>query len=88
METENWITDVFKSTYGMTKVVPSEALFFKIQAKINTRKAISSQWIWLAAASFAILITLNIKLIYSKSNKSDVATEQIASTISKTNQLY
>ena len=88
METENWITDVLNSFDGMTKVVPSEALFFKIQAKINTRKAISSQWIWLAAASFALLITLNIKLINSKTNKSDVPTEQIVSTISKTNQLY
>lgn len=88
METEKWITEILNSTNGMTKVIPDELLFSKIQNKINTENTIPSQWIWTVAASFIVLISLNSILLFSKPNKTNVQTEIIASTISKTNQLY
>lgn len=88
METENWINEILNSTNGMIKVVPDDSLFSKIEKKIKKKTTISSQWIWIAAASFAILLSLNIKLILVKSNKSIGQTELLASSMSKSNQLY
>ncbi|MEN9488463.1 MAG: hypothetical protein RL494_728 [Bacteroidota bacterium] len=88
METENWISAILNSTEGITKVTPDDGLFFKIQAEINRKKHISSEWIWIAAASFAILITINIAVIYNKSSQEVSSTTLLAASISKTNQLY
>ncbi|PWA05867.1 hypothetical protein [Flavobacterium psychrotolerans] len=88
METENWINEVLNSANGMMKVVPDDSLFSKIENRINRKTIISSQWIWVTAASFIILLSLNIKLILVKSNKSSEQTELLASFMSKTNQLY
>jgi len=85
METENWINNVLNSTDGMTKVIPSDLLFYKIQNRIRNNK-ISTHWIWLAAASFTILISLNIKIVFGESNKNQI--ETLTSTIAKSNQLY
>jgi hypothetical protein len=87
METEKWINEVFNSTKGMIKITPEDSLFFKIQNKINNNK-LSSRWLWLAAASLVILITLNVKFVFGKSNANESQTEIIASTMVKSNQLY
>lgn len=87
METEKWINKVLKSTDGMIKITPDNALFFKIQNKINNTK-LSSRWILLAAASFVILIMLNVKFVFDKSNKNESQIEILSSTIVKSNQLY
>lgn len=87
METEKWINNVFNSTDGMIKITPDDSLFFKIQKKLNNTK-LSSRWIWLAAASFLILITLNAKIVFGKSNTNESQTQILASTIVKSNQLY
>ena len=88
MEPVNWISAILNSTEGITKVTPDDGLFFKIQAKINNKKHISSEWICIAAASFAILITINIAVIYNKSSQEVSSTTLLAASISKTNQLY
>lgn len=88
METENWINEVLKSTNGMTKVVPDDALFSKIENRIQMKTTVPNLWLWTAAACFIILLSLNIKLIVSKSNQSGNKTEQLNSSITKTNQLY
>ena len=88
METEKWINEILNSTDGMTKVIPDELLFSKIQNKIDNENTIPSQWIWAVAASFLVLLSLNSILILSKSYKTNSQTEMIASTISKNNQLY
>jgi hypothetical protein len=46
------------------------------------------QWVWLAAASIILLVTLNVKFIFSKTSHGERATELIVSSISKSNQLY
>lgn len=88
MEANNWIIEVVESTNGITKVTPNQALFSKIQNKINVQNTVSNQWIWIAAASFAVLVSLNIKFIFSNSNKTEVPTETIISSVSNSNQLY
>ena len=88
MEANNWINDVLESTNGIEKATPNQALFSKIQNKINVQNTVSNQWIWLAAASFAVLVSLNIKFIISNSNKTEVPTETIFPSFSNSNQLY
>ncbi|MEY3499858.1 MAG: hypothetical protein RL308_1527 [Bacteroidota bacterium] len=88
MEANNWINEVLKSTNGISKATPNQELFSKIQNKINVQNTVSNQWIWIAAASFAVLVSLNIKFIISNSNKTEVPTETIISSVSNNNQLY
>jgi bacteriorhodopsin len=88
METQNWINEVLNSTNGMMKVIPDDSLYSKIENRIQKQTTIPSQWLWVAAASFTILLSLNIKLILTKLNQSNNQTELLASSISKTNQLY
>ena len=88
MEANKWINDILTSTDSIIKVTPDTVLFSKIQHKIYNQNTVSTQWIWIAAASFTILISLNVKLIFSNKNKAEVKTETIASSISINNQLY
>jgi len=88
MEQDKWIATVLNSTNGMTKVTPSEALFSKIQNRINAENTVSTNWIWAVAASFAILLSINLKVIFSESQKSNSQTETIALSMSESNQLY
>jgi hypothetical protein len=88
MEQENWINEILDSTNGMTSVMPDAKLFSKIQKRIEANKTMKPQWVWLAAASIMLLVTLNLKCIYFKSSNEDRPTERIVSSISKSNQLY
>jgi hypothetical protein len=88
METNNWINDILNSSNGITKVTPSELLFSKIQNKIGIQNTISSQWIWIAAASFTILVSLNVKMLLLNTVKNTVPTETIVSSVSNSNHLY
>ena len=88
METENRIEEILNSANRKTKVVPDAVLFSKIMHRIDSHKKIATPYIWLAAASFVILLSLNIKIVFSKDSHSGNSTESIAATISKTNQLY
>lgn len=88
MEKENWINEILDSTNGMTAAVPDAKLFSKIQNKIKIENTVSQKWIWAAAASIAILVTINIKFVFLKSTKQKATTEMIAAYLSKSNQLY
>jgi len=88
METENWINEILQSTEGMQPAVPNDALFSKIQNRLQEEKTIAPQWIWLAAASIAILVSINVKLVFFKSQKEKSATELYAASLTKSNQLY
>lgn len=87
METEKWINKVFKSTDGMIKISPDDSLFFKIRNRINNNE-LSSRWVWLAVASFFILVFLNVKFVFDETNTNESQTEILASIIVKSNQLY
>lgn len=88
MESNNWINDILNSSHGITKVAPNPLLFTKIQNKISVENTISSRWIWIAAASFTILVSLNVKILLSIPTKASVPTETIVSSVSNCNQLY
>jgi hypothetical protein len=88
VESKNWINDILNSSNGITKVTPSTLLFSKIQNKINIQNTISIRWIWVAAASFIILVSLNVKMLLSNPTKASVPTETIVSSVSNCNQLY
>jgi hypothetical protein len=88
MEQENWINEILDSTNGMTPSAPNAKLFSQIQNQIDSRRKVAPQWVWMAAASILLLVALNIKFVFSKSNKQESATERIAFSISKSNQLY
>jgi len=88
MKTENWTTEIMESTTGMMKMIPNKLLFDKIQNKINLETKVSNKWIFVAAATFALLISINIKLLKSNLVKTNTQSETVISTISNTNQLY
>ena len=88
MKAENWTLKIMESTNGMVKVLPNKLLFDKIQNKINLESKVSNKWIFVAAATFALLISINIKLLKSNLAKTNTQTETVISTISNTNQLY
>ena len=88
MKAENWTNDILESANGMMKVVPNNLLFDKIQNRINLENKVSYKWILVAAATFALLISINIKFLKSSTSKSDNQTETLISTISNTTQLY
>ena len=88
MEQDRRIEEILNSSNGMTKVVPDDLLFSKILRKIDERKKLPTTYVWLAAASFAVLLSLNIKFIMGKSNNSNTGIETVAMTMANTNQLY
>ncbi len=88
MEANNWTNDILNSSEGITKVIPDTLLFSKIQNKISIQNSVSRQWIWIAAASFTILVSLNVKMLLSNATKTTVPTETIVSSVSNSNQLY
>ena len=88
MEANNWTNDILNSSNGITKVIPDTLLFSKIQNRISIQSTVSSQWIWIAAASFTILVSLNIKMLLSNTTKTTAPTETIVSSVSNSNQLY
>jgi len=88
METEIWINEIMESTVGMVKIIPNHFLFEKIQNRINLESKFSNLWIFVAAASFAMLISINIKLLNSNSSKTNDLTETAITNLSNTNQLY
>ena len=88
MKANNWINDILNSSNGVTKVVPDALLFSKIQNRISIQKTVSSQWIWIVAASFTILVSLNLKMLLSNNTKTSIQSETIVSSVSNSNHLY
>lgn len=88
METENWVNEIFNSTNGMTKVIPDDLLLSKIYNRINKEKTFSNRWVWIAAASFGLLISLNVKMVFANTSNAKIQTQTLAATMAKTNQLY
>ena len=88
MKKEDFINNVLNSVDGMSKAIPQDDLFSKIEQKIATKNVVPMQTIWLVAASIVVLISLNVVLLNGSttSNKSEIA--GLESVINKNNQLY
>jgi len=89
MERDNWIEKVLNSTNGMTTVQPSDDLLSKIQRKINQQNKVSPKAVWLAAASIAVLIAVNVTVLKAKTKgKTESTAAYLQSTMNQSNQLY
>ena len=64
MERDKWVSEVMDSTNQIVKVLPDDGLFFKIQNKLKVKKTVAMEWVWLAAASIIILLSINLRVIY------------------------
>jgi hypothetical protein len=87
MEREDFINKVLNSTDGITKAIPNDAVFLKIEKRID-ETTISLRTIWLVAASIVVLISFNIMLLKGKSNSNESEIASLEHSINKSNQLY
>jgi hypothetical protein len=87
MEREDFINKVLNSTDGITKVIPNDAIFLKIEKRID-ETTISLRTIWLVAASIVVLISFNIMLLNGKFNSNESEMASLEHSINKSNQLY
>jgi hypothetical protein len=89
MEKENWIENILNSTNGITQVAPNDGLFSRIQQKVKNRETVSAKTLWMAAASIAALIILNVSVINSMAKHTkNSTTAYLEMTVNKSNQLY
>lgn len=75
MNKEKWINEVMNSLDDVKSAEVNPFLFNRILNKVNqaANETVSMKLVWLAAASFALLIFLNIRLI--KSEKAEQTSE-------------
>lgn len=89
MEKEIFINNVLNSANGVTKVIPNEQLYKKIQSKLEERKPVDIYSKWMVASSIIILFTLNIIVISNSNEEAVVQDESITELVSSNNnQLY
>jgi len=89
MEQETWIQNILNSTNGIATVTPDDALWTKINTKIQQQRYVAPKTVWLIAASIAILVILNISLLKTKTQvKTAAPTSYFVNTLNKSNQLY
>lgn len=88
MEKDKWIEEVMNSADGTSLVKPDARLFAKIQSRIQEHEIVSPQWIWLAAASLALLCLLNARILFGKTRHQKANIENVAANLSTSNQLY
>lgn len=88
MNKDQFIEKVLNSTNGIQKVEPNEALFSKIQLRIEAEKPVSNYISWLVAASIILFIPLNVGILFS-ANAASTSKIDLSSLVSTTNnQLY
>ena len=88
MNKDQFIENILNSTNGIQKVEPSDALFDKIQLRIEAEKPVNNYVTWLVAASAVVLVTLNVGVLLNSSSNS-TSSNELSSLVSTTNnQLY
>ena len=88
MRKEDFIYNVLNSVDGMSKAIPHDDLFSKIEQKILKLQRVSPQTVWLVAASIIVLVLLNITALKSNSSQEVTTTTYMSETINQSNQLY
>ena len=88
MNKDQFIEKVLNSTNEIQRVEPNEALFSKIQLRIEAEKPVSNYIRWLVAASIILLISLNVGILLN-TNDTSASKSELSSLVSTTNnQLY
>ena len=88
MEEQNFINEILNSTNGIMKIAPDDALFDKIQNKLNQQNYISTRLLWKIAASVIILVSINVFLINKNVRTDKKTTSSFENIYYKNNQLY
>ena len=71
MEKEDFINNILNSADGIKRVTPNDAIFQKIEQRID-ETTISIKYFWFIAASIVILISFNLLLLGEKSNLNEI----------------
>lgn len=69
MEKEKWIEEVLAVTGSVSAIEARASLFAGIKTRIGKPAVVSTTVIWLAAASFALLITVNVMVVAQAGTK-------------------
>ncbi len=91
---ENWIDDVLNSAGSINRISADEQLFLNINSRLSGRvqqiKAVPVKTVWLAAASLALLIALNLVLLNrSESMKTNATgTQQSPYSLNNSFEIY
>lgn len=88
MNKEKWINEVMSSLDDIKSAEVNPFLYNRILTKISSGNAeyAPMRLVWLAAASFVLLVTLNFKVISSSTSSSKNATTE-AQTLASSYQL-
>ena len=94
---EKWINDTLNSLDGMRQAEPSPFLFAKIRNRLATSPSVAyvpMRTVWLAIASFTLLLLLNLQIISQPSRSNSLQTNELNTVVSDmhlfpaSNQLY
>jgi hypothetical protein len=89
MERDKWINEIMDNTNQIVKVLPDDGLFVKIKSRLNVKKKVAKEWVWLAAASILILASINIKVIYNElQTEKEIEETVLIAAVSDSNQFY
>lgn len=89
MERENWINEIIATTNQIEKVEPRDALFAKIENQLKKQQTVNTRFLWLIAASILVLVSLNIKVIFTEiQTVKQSQTTALAASITDSNQFY
>ncbi|AWG20070.1 hypothetical protein FFWV33_00315 [Flavobacterium faecale] len=89
MEKDKWIEEVMDTANQIVEVAPADGLYFQIQQKLNAKKKVRKEVLWLAAASIVILASINIKVIYSDLQvEHEIEETALVASVSDSNQFY
>lgn len=87
MDKEDFILKILNSLEGISKAIPEDAVFQRINQRIKG-SFVSQKLLLLAAASIIILISVNIALVCFTENDQASEGEIMAHSINKSNQIY
>ena len=88
MEEKQWIEEVLNSTNRIKRLTPDDSLLHTIEARINNSR-VSPKITWMAAASIAAVIALNVAVLaYIKNSKTTGEKETTDSPFYTNNQIY
>ena len=88
MNKQDFINQVFNGIDGIEKMNPKNDLFDKIVSTIDAQKNVTSKYIWLAAASIAAILIVNITILSKQVMTPQPEKNIIFAQFDKTNQIY
>jgi hypothetical protein len=85
MEKEKWISEVLTAAEGISRPEARADLWKGISARIAKPKVVSTTIVWIAAASMAVLVALNVVAIRQSLTQGVTVTAASTSSLSENN---